>query len=181
MGGKSSSGFAKTQEIIQKIVAEWGEDLKGNGHQDAKDLWDAYDLEGTGFLERGEGTAFFKDIYRRKLQTTTDEQKLQMSKSIKTERDLEQWAQHCFDRMDRGHGRISWEEFYSYASECSKYDDAKQQRARMRITGFFRGWAEGLRVRIKIYRWALAEIESREERKALYESKKQRELRKKIQ
>jgi len=100
MGGKSSSGFAKTQEIIQKIVAEWGEDLKGNGHQDAKDLWDAYDLEGTGFLERGEGTAFFKDIYRRKLQTTTDEQKLQMSKSIKTERDLEQWAQHCFDRMD---------------------------------------------------------------------------------
>jgi len=50
----------------------------------------------------------------------------------------------------------------------------------MRITGFFRGWAEGLRVRIKIYRWALAEIESREERKALYESKKQRELRKKF-
>jgi len=145
-------------------------------YEDGKKLWEAYDLDGSGYLERGEGTAFFKDIYKRKLELANSDQRSRLSKIIKNEKDLDIWAQSCFTRMDRNQdGRLAWDEFYANASGYQQKRVAAM--AKSRITDFFRGWAEGLRVRVKIYRMALAEIEAMEERKALFESKKARQLR----
>ncbi|GAB5369140.1 hypothetical protein AAMO2058_001380000 [Amorphochlora amoebiformis] len=185
MGHRHSSvaKATKGQKVLETIVSGWEathEIAEGNfTFDDGKKLWSAYDLDGSGFLERGEGIAFFKDIYRRKMQVANSEQRNRLNKCIKNPDDLDRWATGCFTRMDKNQdGKIEWVEFFSTARNYQ--EERKKAIARMMITGYFRGWAEGLRTRIKVYRMALAEIETMEEKQATIESKKIRTLRRKF-
>mmetsp|Transcript_12096 Transcript_12096/g.18030 ORF Transcript_12096/g.18030 Transcript_12096/m.18030 type:complete len:846 (+) Transcript_12096:67-2604(+) len=188
MGGKESKQRASNKQnnamhTLQTVVNGWDQSYQVQGgnfsFEDGKKLWNAYDLNGSGYLERQEGMAFFKDIYRRKIQVANEDQLIRLQKNIKNREDLERWALGCFKKMDKnGDGRIEWEEFYARARNYQ--EERAQALAKMKISGFLNAWAEGIKTRIRVYRMALAEIETVEERKATVESKRMRTLRAKF-